>query len=213
MTLLVGVNLGEYVLFGADSRETFFADAQAEPTTREDFKKIVETPIGLAAGAGLTMVLSKVIEELSAHPREMADPDEVAEYLRDFRTGFLSSSKITDERIAPLAGPGSWILSSIERGSLQVRAYISAFDFEPMEFPEGRPCSILPTDMTPEQSGPAEMELMASLSVCRRASELDASLERNMRVLAKYFDRQRHVSASLALVFRSGTKRAPAKPN
>jgi len=73
-----------------------------------------------------------------------------------------------------------------------------------MEYTEGRPCTILPTDMTPDQSGPAERELMARLVVCRRAEKILVSLTRNMSVMAKYFDRQRQISAVLGTGIQIG---------
>ena len=119
MTLVVGVNLGHYALFAGDSRETFFSPDQPDLTTREDLKKIIATPIGLATGSGLSDVVFKVIEELSNHPTEMADLESVSQYMREFRDGFMTTApaNVTDPRVIPMLDQVGWILSSVEQSA------------------------------------------------------------------------------------------------
>jgi hypothetical protein len=137
---------------------------------------------------------------------EIGDPDAVAEYLRDFHKAFVdaASTHVTDERVLAQMRRIGWLLSSVERNKVEVRLYHSDYDFQPMEYSEKRPCSLLPSDMTVEQSSPAEHELMAALRVCRSARDVDVTVEENLKVMARYFDRQKEVSAVLGTGIQVG---------
>jgi len=145
VTLVVGVILGSYAMIAADSRETLFHPDQSEPTTKEDFEKVIETPAGLAAGHGLTTVVFPVIEELSKHPTEMTDPTEIAQYMRDFHGGFLPTARANPAYtpVRTLLDQVGWLVSSVEGGRVQLRMYHSTHEFEPMWYEEGVPGSLL----------------------------------------------------------------------
>jgi hypothetical protein len=78
-----------------------------------------------------------------------------------------------------------------------MRMYHSTHDFEPLWYEEGVPGSLLPIDMTAEQSLPAELELKRRLRVCRHARDIDRTLDHNIKIVAHYFVRQSRVSRVL----------------
>ena len=137
-----------------------------------------------------------VIEELSKHPTEMTDPTEIAQYMRDFHGGFLSTARANPAYtpVRTLLDQVGWLVSSVEGGRVQLRMYHSTHEFEPMWYEEGVPGSLLPIDMTAEQSLPAELELKRRLRICRHARDVDRTLDHNIKVIAHYFVRQSQVS-------------------
>ena len=100
-----------------------------------------------------------VIEELSKHPTEMTDPTEIAQYMRDFHGGFLSTARANPAYtpVRTLLDQVGWLVSSVEGGRVQLRMYHSTHEFEPMWYEEGVPGSLLPIDMTAEQSLPTAL--------------------------------------------------------
>jgi hypothetical protein len=75
-----------------------------------------------------------------------------------------------------------------------------------MYFPPGRPCSVLPLDLTPDMSEPAERALMADLKVCRRHRDIDRTLESNMAAMARYFVRQSQTSQHIGTGMQFGVQ-------
>lgn len=53
MTLVVGANLGYYAMLAADSRITYYEEGKPERID-DCAKKVFQTPVGLASGAGIT---------------------------------------------------------------------------------------------------------------------------------------------------------------
>jgi hypothetical protein len=125
MTILAGVDLGEYALFAADSRETIYHPDRPELELREDFQKIVATPIGLAAGSGLTLATMGAISDLNTKPAEaLRKPDDIGQYFREFVPAFAKSAgvRVDDPRVVEQLDRCAWLLSWSKRRALEVVA-------------------------------------------------------------------------------------------
>jgi hypothetical protein len=205
MTLVVGVNLGYYALVASDSRITWFEEDGSERVD-DNAKKVIQTPIGLAAGSGLILVVDNVISELSARPDDLAQPAAVAQYMREFLGGFLSTAtpRVQDERAKPLLDTVGWALSSVERRAVHVRLYHSSLNFKPIDAPVRRPATLLPIDVTRPQTDPLEAVLMSRLRRAKTAAAFEETLDANLRALVDFYKSVRRISEVLGPAIQVG---------
>lgn len=65
MTVIIGMNLGQYVLLAADTRVTYYRGVSETPEWQDDNEKILKTTMGLITGMGLVQLLDPVKNQLS----------------------------------------------------------------------------------------------------------------------------------------------------
>jgi len=206
VTLVIGVNLGEYAVVAGDSRETVFTEVSAEVTAVEGFEKVRPTPVGLATGSGITRAVFGAIEDFTKDAAEVRDSTFITDYLRDFMPAFVreASKRVTDPRLVPQLGRAGWILTSVERGRLHVRLYHSDSAFSPDELDEEAPLVLLPLDMTAKQSLPLELDLMNELCACHSESTVATSLGGNLAAIVRFFRRASAMSVHLGVGLQVG---------
>lgn len=189
MTLVVGANLGAYSLLAADDRITWFDRPDAPPRIEDDVPKVLRTSVGLASGSGVWQIVDGVIRTFVDDPRHLDTPEGVTEFLQGFMgpAGFFSTARIGDERVRAMAHRVGWMFTSVEANRSHLRFYHSDCDFVPLEPPPRMPAVLLPMDVTPQQSVQHERVMMNAFRVAKEATEIDASLEHNMRVLVRFF--------------------------
>ena len=199
MTLVVGVDLGYYALFAGDDRETVFDGENLEPRAVAGTQKVRATPLGLATGSGLTVMVFPAIEGLAEQPEILSDADETADFFRHFvraRSAALAT-QVTDPRVVEQVPQVGWLTSAIEDSELSVKRFHWSTEFEPEYMPTRTPASLLPTDLSAEISYPAELRLMKALRVCRGDRDLEGSFEHNLRMVVRYFKEQSALSHML----------------
>jgi hypothetical protein len=108
MTLLVGINLGSYVVLGADSRVSWYDGNKFR--FRDEEEKIQRTNLGLVTGAGLKDLLDPVKEHL-ATDREINHTNQLEVMMREARDRFKSEEEYSDDRVAEALDTTCWLFS------------------------------------------------------------------------------------------------------
>ncbi len=198
MTMVVGVNLGCYVILAAESRSIWWESGKPERID-DRTSKVFVTGCGLASGSGIIQAVFGLISAVKDRPEVVGDPSELSLFMQGFMgpSGFLSTAKIDDPRAIPAAQRTGWLFTSVETQRVHVRLYHSDHNFVPRELPGSAPLVLLPIDVTPQQSMPHEMRLCRSLRPAKTAREIDGTLDRNLSVLAEFFRAIRAMSSAL----------------
>lgn len=207
MTLIAGVNVGLYAVVAADSRETFYFEGQ-EPVFKDDCEKVRTTPLGLGAGSGISTLVQRAIENLSAlSPELLYDDEEVGGYFY----GFLTSSRevnapyVTDARLKAHLDRAGWILTRRENRQLIVRRHHPDREqCRPEYFPAGTPCVLLPHDVPSNLSMAHEMTLLRRLVPCKKDRDIERSMSINLKAIAQFFDAIRAMSVGVGPAIQIG---------
>jgi hypothetical protein len=95
VTLLVGINLGSYVVMGADTRVSWYTP-DGEFRFHDEGEKIQKTDIGLITGAGLINILDPV-KKMLAHKEVVTHTRRIEALMRDTRNRFRDDHDWTDQ--------------------------------------------------------------------------------------------------------------------
>jgi hypothetical protein len=109
MTLIVGLNLGSYVLLGADTRVVSYPNGQLR--FRDDAEKIRFTSAGIITGAGLCDLLDPVKERLANE--EIRSTNRIIEIIREKREGLEGWHWLEDDRIREALNKTAWMLTYV----------------------------------------------------------------------------------------------------
>lgn len=115
MTLLAGINLGSYVVMGADTRVSWYPP---DGTFRfhDEGEKIQKTNIGLITGAGLINILDDVKKQLSEHD-DITHTKQLEVMMHEALNRFRNARDWSDQ---PLSSKPLRILAGCSRISAQI---------------------------------------------------------------------------------------------
>lgn len=109
MTMVVGFNLGEYILIGADSRVSWYPNDRL--VFRDDHSKIRHTSMGLISGAGLIDFLDPVKQRLA--DEEVEHTDRIREIILEERARLDDWEWRHDRRVSKAIEGTAWMLTYV----------------------------------------------------------------------------------------------------
>jgi len=152
MTINIGINLGEYIILGADTRTERLLGNRKMFYSDED-QKIQETKIGLITGAGYKDILDDVKRELSQ--RDTENTTEIIQIVKKSKDKFLINRPpffTVDEKWFE---PTCWLLTYMtiidKFPGLRLALIHPQFNHDIALYEKYMPCVVMPRDSTPEE--------------------------------------------------------------
>jgi hypothetical protein len=209
MTLIVGLNLGYYVLLGADTRVVCrYADGSIQ--NEDNAEKIQRTGLGLITGAGL-MSLVESAETLLAG-EDIAHVDRLVEILEQERTRVLSQPLADDADNRRGIEHTNWMFSYRAAQNANKPQLAMTGRFGPNNWVAAilnQAWLLTPAGTTPEQAQVWMTFANENLRALERPEDFDANLAYHRQVVGRLMKMVADVNQSVAGTFRLGVDAVP----
>jgi hypothetical protein len=193
MTLALAWNLVDYALLAADTRLTVFP-ADGSDATFDEYRKVIEIPIGLLTGSGLNAVLDPMAIRIGDmdHKDLPGLPAQLRHISEDVQEGLPPG---------PLAAHGQrtgLILARARKGRVVVDMYHSDDGYEPFSITPGMMATLLPEPKAQPELEPYELKMVESGLRLLRFRDIDASIDHHLSLLVAFMKRACLVSSLLS---------------
>lgn len=152
MTINIGINLGHYIILGADTRSVYCWGNKIIRHS-DEHQKIQKTKIGLITGAGYTDLLDDVKRQIAE--QDIEHTDQIIDIIRKCR------ENLSVRPFFPVLGSKwiegtSWLLTYMtvihDSRVLRLALIHRQFDDKVAFCENNKSCVIMPADSTPEES-------------------------------------------------------------
>lgn len=205
MTIAIGINLGLYTIFAADTRVTYKPISGAH-FYDDNNSKIQKTKMGLITGAGFCPILDGVKAKLAI--KEITNTNQILEVINE-ETERINKIWQSNPNILSWIEMTGWIFSYLysENGQITTRVAIFHPSLSKKEialYRIGLPAIIYPVELDRTTVDSINEPILKSIKIPVNSSEVQISLEHNFSIIVGLITTLQPLCPSISRRFQIG---------
>jgi hypothetical protein len=183
MTIVLGINFGDYVLLASDTRTTYYNWDGSINRYNDDSEKIQETYIGLIAGSGCVPLLDMVEKRLK--DTEVTNSNQIIEIIEKARIDYQRRSLLDVTRYIEMTG---WLFTYRtfidNKPKLRFCIVHPSLEEKIAYYEDNNPAAIYPVEASKEEADALGDVLLKLTKPSKEFASLSESIQYHCKVVA-----------------------------